>query len=195
MDPTLLSATLLLIIVIDPLGNVPLFLACLAEVPPEKRVKVIIREVLIGSVVLFLFLFMGKNLIALLQLSEESIAIAGGIILFLIALRMIFPSQEGIMGKLPEGEPFIFPLAIPLFAGPSAMATVMLFATGDPANLGLWALALFIACLISGSLLSASGFLLRIMGKKGLTAFERLMGLILAAVSVEMLIRGIEKII
>ena len=194
MDPTLISATILLIIVIDPLGNIPLFLACLAEVPPEKRMRVILREVTIGSGVLFFFLFTGDAIISVLQLSQESISIAGGIILFLIALRMIFPTQEGILGKLPEGEPFIFPLAIPLFAGPSAMATVMLFSTTSPDKIFIWLGALLIACSVSAVVLAQSNRLLRLMGKKGLTAFERLMGLILAAVSVEMLLRGVEQV-
>ena len=129
MYAELLSATVLLILVTDPFGNVPLVVAALREVPRERRLRVVVRECLIAYLLLLVFLFGGKAFLELMHLSETSVSIAGGVILFLIALRMVFPSPGGVFGDGGTGEPFIVPLAIPAIAGPSALATVMLLAS------------------------------------------------------------------
>src|SRR5579864_8172364 len=121
MAVELLSATILLLLVIDPFGNVPLVAAALAATPAERRVRVVLRECLIAYAVLLAFLFGGHAFLTLMRVSETSLSIAGGVILFLIALRMIFSHPEGVFGDTHGAEPFIVPLAIPAIAGPSAL--------------------------------------------------------------------------
>jgi len=188
---TILAAALLLFLILDPLGNIPIFLSLLRPLPAERRNRVLARELLIALVVLFAFLLGGGYLLAFMHLRQESISIAGGIILFIIGLRMIFPSPQGLMGELPEGEPFIVPMAIPLVAGPSGMAAVMLLASSEPGRLGDWSLALLLAWLATSALLFAAFRLYRMLGIRALLAIERLMGMLLVAISVQMLLDGV----
>src|SRR5262245_39310861 len=120
------SAAVMLFLIMDPLGNVPTFLSILKDIEPRRRRIILVRELIISLIILLAFLFLGQYLLDFLQLKQESISIAGGIVLFLIALKMIFPSEGGVMGQTPEGEPFIVPLAIPLIAGPSTLAALLL---------------------------------------------------------------------
>jgi len=188
----IISAATLLFLVMDPLGNIPIFLSVLEDVAPQRRTRVLLRELLLAFVVLVLFLFFGQYLLGFLQLSQHSIRIAGGIILFLIALKMVFPVQRS--AHTPEdiqGEPMLVPLAIPMVAGPSAMAIVMLMATNDPSRMMDWLLALFAAWLLSSIILISANGLKRFLGKRGLIAMERLMGMLLIALAVQMLLEGI----
>jgi MarC family membrane protein len=184
------SAGLLLFLIMDPLGNIPLFLALLRNVKPERRRLVLVREMLIALFVLFVFLFGGQYLLHVLQLKLESVGIAGGIVLFLIGVRMIFPQQGGVFGD-SEGEPFIVPMAIPGVAGPSAMAAVMLLANSNPGRTVDWSVALFVAWLATALILLSSTYLYRWLGSSVLTALERLMGMLLVALSVQMFLDGI----
>src|SRR3954453_20768034 len=143
------SAAVLLLLVIDPFGNVPIVIAALANVPAARRGRVVLRECVIAYVVLLAFRLGGPMFLQWLQLSEVSLAIAGGIILFLIALRMVFQHPDGVFGDRPGSEPFIVPLAVPSIAGPSALATVMLLASRDPARLLAWIFALTAAMLVA----------------------------------------------
>lgn len=188
---TTLSAALLLLLILDPLGNIPIFLGLLKPLPPRRRRWVLAREMLIALAVLLTFLHGGQYVLKLLHLRQESISIAGGIVLFLIGLRMIFPSPQGLLGDLPEGEPFIVPMAIPLVAGPSGMAAVMLLASTEPARMADWSLALLLAWLGTAGLLSAAFTLYRVLGPRVLVAMERLMGMLLVAVSVQMSLDGL----
>ncbi len=188
---TTLSAAILLFLILDPLGNVPLFLSLLRTLPPKRQRYVLARELLIALGVLLLFLFAGQAILAAMHLREESVSIAGGIVLFLIGLRMIFPPADGLLGHQPEGEPFIVPMAIPLIAGPSGMAAVILMASNDPSRLGDWALALFMAWLATAAILFSATFLYKVLGHQVLTAVERLMGMLLVALSVQMLLDGL----
>jgi multiple antibiotic resistance protein len=185
------SAALLLFLIMDPLGNVPLFLSLLRDLPPARRRMVLARELLIALGVLFVFLFGGRWILELLNLRQEAVSIAGGIILFLIGIRMIFPSPEGLFGEAPGGEPFIVPLAIPLIAGPSTMAVLLLLGGQDPARLGEWSIALLVAWFGTAAILFSSTTLYRWLGMRTLTAFERLMGMLLVALSVQMLLDGV----
>ena len=185
-----LSAGILLFLIMDPLGNIPLFLSLLRNVRKERRRLVLVRELLIALVVLFAFLFCGQYLLHLLQLKQESVSIAGGIVLFLIGIRMIFPPQEGIFGDA-EGEPFIVPMAIPAVAGPSTMAAVMLLANSNPGRTADWSMALFLAWLATAFILLSSTYLFRWLGTSVLTALERLMGMLLVALSVQMFLDGV----
>ncbi len=188
-----LSAFVTLLFVMDPLGNIPVFLAILKDVDPQRRQRILARELLIALVVLLLFLWCGGAVLDFLGLRQESISIAGAIILFLIALRMIFPSPHGIMGALPEGEPFIVPLAIPMVAGPSALAISMLLVTSNPGRMLDWTLALVGAWAAAAATLMCAPLLLRALGARGLIAVERLMGMILVMISVQMFFQGVQQ--
>jgi multiple antibiotic resistance protein len=186
-----LSTAFLLFLVLDPVGNIPAFLAVLNHVPPERHTRIIFREMLIALASLVLFLMLGQYILAALQVSYGSLGVAGGIILFLIAVRMIFPLPRSAAPEEVDGEPFIVPLAIPLVAGPAAMATLMLLMSREPARWLQWLTALLLAWAVSGAILLSAGHLARLLGKRTLNAIERLMGLILTAVAVEMFINGL----
>ena len=188
---TIVSAALLLFLILDPLGNIPVFLSILRHLPPKRQRVVLARELLIAFGVLFVFLWAGKYALEVMHLRQESVSIAGGIILFLIGLRMIFPPPEGLLGELPGGEPFIVPLAVPLVAGPSGMAAVMLLGTREPDRLWEWSLALLIAWGATATILFCAPWLYRLLGARALTAVERLMGMLLVAISVQMLLDGL----
>lgn len=188
---TTVSAAILLFLILDPLGNVPVFLSLLKTLPPRRQRVVLARELLIALGVLLLFLFAGKAILAAMHIRQESVSIAGGIVLFLIGLRMIFPPPEGVLGELPEGEPFIVPMAIPMIAGPSGMAAVILMASSEPDRLGDWVLALVIAWLGTAAILFSATYLYRYLGSRVLTAVERLMGMLLVALSVQMFLDGV----
>ena len=188
---TTLSAALLLFLILDPLGNIPVFLGLLKPLPAHRRRIVLARELVIALVVLFAFLWGGKYVLEAMHLRQESVSIAGGIVLFLIGLKMIFPSAEGMFGEVPDGEPFIVPMAIPLVAGPSGMAAVMLLAAQEPDRMGDWSLALTLAWLGTATLLFSATYLYKILGMRVLVAVERLMGMLLVAISVQMLLDGV----
>lgn len=187
------SAAILLFLIMDPLGNIPLFLSLLKSLPPARRRIVLARELVIALVVLLLFLYSGRALLELLHLRQESVSIAGGIVLFLIGVRMIFPSPEGLFGDIPEGEPFIVPMAIPCVAGPSTMAALLLLANDAPGRQFDWTLALLIAWLATAVILFAATALYRWLGVRTLAALERLMGMLLVAISVQMFLDGVVR--
>ncbi len=190
---TILSATMLLLLVMDPIGNIPLFLTALKDVPAQRQKKVILRELLFALIVLVLFLFLGKFLLRVLNISDPTLTVAGGIILFMIAIRMVFPTPKGLY-ESPiefEGEPFVVPLAIPFIAGPSALASVLFIMNRDTSRWPEWLLAILIAWLITGSTLFLSSSLNRFLGKRGIVAIERLMGMILTTIAVQMVMGGV----
>lgn len=189
---TLLSAALLLFLILDPLGNIPVFLSLLKPLPAHRRRIVLVRELLIALGVLFAFLWAGRHVLELMHLRQESVSIAGGIVLFLIGIKMIFPSPEGMFGDTGEGEPFIVPLAIPMVAGPSGMAAVMLLGSQEPGRMGDWSLALALAWFATAVILFSATYLYKVLGMRVLVAIERLMGMLLVAISVQMLMDGIK---
>ena len=195
MTAELFSATILLVLVIDPFGNVPLVVAALRNVAPGRHARIVLRECAAAYVILLAFMFGGQTFLRWLHLSEESLTIAGGIILFLIAIRMVFPRPEGVFGDMPGAEPFLVPLAIPSIAGPSALATVMLMASRDPAKIGSWAIALTVAMGATTVVLVLADRLQRWLGERVVLAFERLMGLVLTALAVEMLLSGVRSFV
>jgi len=195
MDVSFSSAVVILLLVLDPIGNIPFFLSLLSRVAPARRVRVIVRECAIALGVLILFALFGPAILGVFGISDSSLTIAGGVILFIIALRMIFRSADNLFGDTPEGEPFIVPLAIPSIAGPTAIATVMLLVSRAPQRLLEWTAAVTVAVLLTLVLLLFAGRIAKLVGERGLLALERLMGLILTAVAVEMLLRGIEAFV
>ena len=188
------SAAVLLFFVMDPIGNIPLFLAALQPVAPARRLRVVARELLIAYALLVGFLFAGRPLLSQLGISEPALTIAGGIVLFLIAIRMVFPSAHGTLLEASEGEPFIVPLAIPYVAGPSALATVLLMTSRDPGRHVEWLLAVSAAWLASAAILLVGARLSHFLGQKGITAIERLMGMLLVAAAVQMFLDGAAKV-
>jgi MarC family membrane protein len=195
MPSEFVSAVILLTLVADPFGNVPLVNAMLGRVESPRRVRVILRECLIAFAILAAFMVGGRSLLAIMHLSETSLSIAGGVILFMIAIRMVFGRLEGVFGTPSQGEPFIVPLAIPLIAGPSALATVMLMASREPQRILMWAGALTAAMALTTLVLLLGERLQRRMGDAAMQAIERLMGLVLTAIAVEMLLGGIREFV
>ena len=196
MNAELISAFVLLFLVLDPLGNLPVAASLLKQVDPARRARVVIRECLIAYLILLAFMFGGRQFLDLMHLSEISLSIAGGVILFMIAINMVFKSAESVFGQSLEQldrEPFIVPLAIPLIAGPSALATVMLMVSREPAKLGIWIGAMTAAMIVSASLLVMGEKIEKLLGKRAMEAIERLMGLILTAIAIEMLLGGIKQ--
>ena len=192
---TILSAALLLFLVMDPLGNIPLFMTTLKKVEVSRQRKVVLRELVFALVILIAFLFLGQYLLQALHLSQTALTTAGGVILMIIALKMIFPSTHPSLQEDVEGEPFIVPLAIPYVAGPSAMATSLLMMSNDPSRWFDWLLAVLLAWLVSALIIYFSSYFAKFLGEKGLIAIERLMGMLLITVAVQMLLSGIAEFV
>jgi multiple antibiotic resistance protein len=187
----ILAAATMLFLIMDPLGNLPIFMSVLKGIEPARKTKVVLRELLIALFILMVFLHSGQAVLNFLQIEQETVSIAGGIILFIIALRMIFPKPGGIM-NLPQGEdPFIVPLAVPMIAGPSTMAALILLANQEPEQMTQWSLALFAAWAVSATILLMSNKVHKWLGEKGLRALERLMGMILIMIAIQMLLNGV----
>lgn len=193
MDHSFLSAFILLLLVLDPLGSLPVFIPIMRDVAPERRRLVALRELSIAFAVLFAFMFFGEAFLRLMRLSERSLEVAGGVILLMVAIRMIFSAEGGVYG-VPEGkEPLIFPLAVPLLAGPSAMATVLLLASRQPTRVMEWVAALACAMAVSGVVLLLCDRIRRWVGDSVVSALEKLMGLVLTAIAVEMILAGLKR--
>lgn len=188
---TLTSAAILLFLVMDPLGNIPLFLTALKNVPEARQRPVIVREMSIALLILVLFLFTGRYVLEALNLSEAALGAAGGVVLLLIALRMIFPSPEHSLAEEVRAEPFVVPLAIPYIAGPSSLATVLLLMSREPQHWPRWLAALLLAWAASVPIILSASRLRRHLGERGLVALERLMGLVLVTIAVDMLLSGV----
>ena len=189
---TFISAIVLLVLVTDPLGNIPLFVGLLRQVDPARRQRIIVREVLFAFGILVFFALFGQRVLKVMHLTDTSLGIAGGVILFLIALKMVFPQPGGRADHPIHGEPFLVPLAVPFIAGPSAIATVLLLVSRDPQRLWEWLGALSVAMAISAVVLGFAEKIADFLGEQVTMAFERLMGLILTAIAVQMLLAGIQ---
>jgi multiple antibiotic resistance protein len=186
----ILSATILLFLILDPLGNIPIFLSYLEK--SKRRYKVLARELIIALIILYVFLFFGQNFLSALNLKQEAISIAGAIILFIIAIRMIFPVSKQYGDEEIEGDPLVVPLAIPLVAGPSILATLILLVSQYPDKIMDFSIALFIAWFLSAVILFSATAMQNYLGKRGMIAIERLMGMVLIAVAVQMFLDGIK---
>jgi len=194
MDHNFVSALILLLLVLDPLGSLPICIPIMREVPKERRARVAMREVTIAFRVLLGFMFTGEGFLRVMHLSERSLEVAGGVILLMVAIRMIFNSQgESVYGVVPGKEPLIFPLAVPLMAGPSAMATVLLLASRQPEKIWHWIGALAVAMWICGLTLLMAERIRKLLGDSVVAAIEKLMGLVLTAIAVEMVLAGLKR--
>ena len=194
MDHTFLSALVLLLLVLDPFGSLPIFISIMRNVAPERRTRVALRESALAFAVLLTFMGAGQAFLALMRLSERSLEVAGGVILLIIAMRMIFASgAEVYAGDGKSREPLIFPLAVPLLAGPSAMATVLLLASRQPERLFDWIAALTVAMAVSALVLLGADRIRKWIGSSMVSAIEKLMGLVLTAIAVEMILAGLKR--
>lgn len=187
---TLAQIAVTFFLIMDPLGNIPLFISLLKDFPQRRQQIIIFRELVIALVIIIFFNFLGNQLLAILKITQETVQLAGGIILFLISLQMIFPKATHPHAISPKEEPFIVPLAVPLIAGPSILGTVMIYAHQETDNFKT-TLAIIIAWTASMILLMLSSTLKKILGNRVLLAAERLMGLIMTILAVDMFNRGI----
>jgi len=194
MDHNFLSALVLLLLVLDPFGSLPIFISVMRNVAPERRTQVALRESALAFGVLLVFMLTGNAFLSLMRLSERSLEVAGGVILLIIAVRMIFASGGEIYASDGQArEPLIFPLAVPLLAGPSAMATVLLLASRQPERLFEWIGALTVAMFVSAAVLLGADRIRRWIGSSMVSAIEKLMGLVLTAIAVEMILAGLKR--
>lgn len=185
------SAAIMLFLIMDPLGNLPIFMSILKSVEPKRRLIVLARELLIALGVMLVFLYSGQAILTFLSVKQQAVSIAGGIILFLIAIRMIFPQKGKHSDDISEQEPFIVPLAIPMMAGPSILAALILMANQNPLRMTDWTIALLSAWGVSATILMFSNLFHKLLGERGLIAMERLMGMILIMIAIQMFLDGL----
>lgn len=188
------AAAATLFFVMDPLGNIAIFNGVLSRFPPRRRAQITARELVIALVIMLVLLFAGTAILNFLGLSQPSLNIAGGVLLFIIALRMIFPAAAGEVAT-EKDEPFIVPLAMPMIAGPSTIAILLLLSSTEPERIWEWCVALVIAWAASTVILTASPFLLRVLGDRGLRALERLMGMLLVLLATQLLLNGVREFV
>ncbi len=188
--PDIASVALTLFFIMDPLGNIPVFNAVLSRLEGTRRAMVVARECCIALVILLAFLFAGNAILSFLGLSQSSLNIAGGLLLLIISLRMILPNRGQTHEDEVVDDPFIVPLAVPMIAGPSTIAILLLLSSSQPERMMEWSIALIIAWVISTVLLVLSPFLIRVLGTRGARALERLMGMILVILATQMLLNG-----
>lgn len=189
----IISSATLMFLIMDPLGNLPIVLSILKHLDPKRRRAVLVRELIFALIILMLFLFAGKSILGFLHVQPETLSISGGLILFIIAIKMIFPSAGSITGLAAGEEPFIVPMAIPMIAGPSLIATLLLLSSQYPNNLMDLSISVIIAWSATFLILMFYNFFLKVLGERGLKAIERLMGLLLVMVSTQMFLDGIKS--
>ncbi|MGD9127854.1 MAG: MarC family protein [Planctomycetia bacterium] len=193
----IVTAATLLFFIMDPIGNTPVCVSLLKKVAPERAQKVIFREFLFALAVLVFFLFAGSTIMKYLDVSMASLSVSGGVVLFLIAVQMVFGDSHNMMGTKEQfhGEPLFVPIAVPLIAGPSAMAMLLLFVSREPELWFSWLIALILAWVISLLVVFNATRLLRSLGERGITAVQHLIGMLLVVISVEMVLKGIREAI
>lgn len=191
MEYSFWGGLMLMVLMADPLGNIPITISCMKSVPNSRRVRVLLRECTIAMGMLLLAMFFGKPFLAAIGLSDAALSIGGSVIVMLMAIRMVFPTKDGVFGDTPGGEPYIVPIAIPAIAGPSTLATIMMLAASEPGRLLEWGAVVVITCAVSFAVLASADWLERHMGEKLTLAFERLTGLLLAMMATQMFLSGL----
>ncbi len=185
-----ISMAFSLFLLMDPIGNIPFFISFLKDIPARRQFQIILRELIIALVVMIVFNYIGDILLTSLQVTQYSVLISGGIILFILSLKMIFPSKSDLeVSHTPDKEPFIVPLAIPLVAGPAVLAAIILYSRQEGSTIFAIILAWFVSTLI----LLSSTFINKLLGKRGILAMERLMGLILTMIAIQMFLEGLSQ--
>lgn len=191
---TLISIAIMLFLIMDPIGNITTFLKLLDNVEPSKRAKIILREMLIALGVMVVFNFIGEYIFDVLDVSVTTVRLASGVILFLVAIKILFPSLDSPRANLPPGEPFITPIAIPLIAGPALLATIMLFTKLEDSQPVMWG-AIFIAWAAALAVVLSAKRLQTILGPNGLLACERLMGIVLIMLAIQRFLEGVKQFV
>ena len=190
---TVFSIAFTLFLLMDPLGNIPIFLAILKKMDPRKQRRIILRELFIALLFIIAFYFIGDQLLSYLGVKQHSVMISGGIILFLISIKLIFPNKKDTEADFGHHrEPFVVPLAVPLVAGPAVLTAVMLYARQETSMMVVLS-GIIIAWVVSTIILFSSAWLKTILGWRGITACERLMGLLLTLMAVEMFLEGLTQ--
>lgn len=187
-ETSFFTITVAIFLVLNATGQIPLFLALLARFDHRRQMKIICRELSVALGILLLFTFCGDKVLNILGISRPIIGMAGGILLFLISLTMVFPRKNGSEETLTQ-EPVIIPLAIPIITGPGAIATVMLYAH-ETGNSWLVASAAFAAWVPSLIIILLGSYIKKLLGEKGLVAIERLGGMLVCLIGVQMFASG-----
>lgn len=193
-DLSLFSITLVLFLIMDPLGNINSFREMLKRIDRKKQKYVILREMLIALIAMLAFNFLGEVIFDNLQVTETTVEISSGVILFLAALKVLFPTKDSPRSNLPKEDPFIVPLAIPLIAGPSLLATIMLYAHMETSQYIMVA-AILISWILASVILLMGNRLHALLGDNGLIAFEKLMGMVLILLAIQRIFEGVENFI
>lgn len=191
------SYIITLILVMDPFGNIPLFITALKRVPTERRTKVLVRELVIALIIMMAFLFAGAKMLAWLGIAKYSLGVSGGIVLFIMSIKLVFNSlgDEQTQINQKDEEPFVVPLAIPLIAGPASLSMLLIMSAGAPSKVISLFVAVLIASFLNGVVLLLSFPLSNILGRRGLIALERLTGLLMVLISVNMMMGGISEFV
>lgn len=192
---SIIGTAVLLMFILDPFGNVPLLLAILKDVDSKRKKFIIIRESICGLAILLVFFFFGKTFLSIFHLETASVTIAGGIIFFIIALKMIFPGEKGNVALFGTSDPFVVPIAIPLIAGPSVLATIMVMTQTYSEHFWPLFISVILAWTLSTIILYMSPFLYKILKERGLNALEKLMGMLLLMLAVQMFVNGIRDLV
>lgn len=187
----MLESALLLFLVIDPFGNLPFVLAVLHTLSAAQYRRTILRETLIALIILSLFAIGGEQLLGYLSVERASLSVAGGVVLFLISVKMIFGSASQLFHDSYSEDPILVPIAVPALAGPSAVTVVMILGTQEQAALGMLLLALLLVCTATGLMLLLGRRISAYLGKRGIQAMEKFMGLLLNLFAVNMILLGI----
>ncbi len=187
-----LILTLILFFIMDPFGNISSYMNMVRKLDPKRQRYIVMREMLLALLVMLLFNFIGEYILYGLGLSLVTVKISSGVILFLVAVKILFSSQSSLRANLPQEEPFLIPLAIPLIAGPALLATIMLYSLTEPSQFTMLS-SIVISWALSAGVLLAAPTLERILGVNGLTACERLMGMVLVLLSLQRILEGVKE--
>lgn len=187
---SLFTITVTLLLIMDPLGNLSSYLTMVNGLDPQRRKRIVFREMFIALAIMLFFNYLGEYIFTFLHLSETTVRLSSGVILFLIAIKILFTAKDSPRAHLPTGEPMVFPLAVPLIAGPALMATIMLYAHLEPTQT-IMIVAILIAWLISICVLLFAEPIKRVLKTNGLMACERLIGMVLVLIAVQRFLEGI----
>jgi len=191
---SLFSIIIVLFIIMDPVGNIPSYLKVMKEVEPRRQIVILIREMLIAFVLMVLFNYIGEYIFSILEISDTTVKLSSGLVLFITALKILFPANNSFRANLPRGEPFIIPLAVPLIAGPSLLATIMLYAHMEP-SASVMIEAIVVAWVCALIVLLFAHRLKRYLGTNGLNALERLMAMVLVMLAIQRFMEGIQQFV
>ena len=191
---TLLTLTLIFYLIMDPVGNIQSYLSLFKDTPPDRQKKIAWREMLIALGAMFFMYLCGEFFFSFLSLSEVAVRCAVGVIMFLIAIKILFPDQTSLRANLPAGEPFIIPLAIPLIAGPALLANILLFGHMEHCR-PMMVTAILFSWMAACATLILAPQLNRVLGKNGLSAAEKLMGMVLVMLAIQRFFEGVQQLV